>query len=192
MASYWDLFSPGVEYRDVVGFPGYLVGDDGAVWSSLTPRGPGGEWHELAGGKCKDGYRKVILCCCGVRSYKRVHILVLEVFVGPCPKGMTCAHDNGVRTDNRLSNLSWKTQKENVADKQRHGTAQVGDKHPKSILTEKIVLHMRSLRRIGWSIADIATYFGVKQVTATAAIIGRNWKHLPGAVKMGRTPTRKV
>lgn len=52
---------------------------------------------------------------------RSVHSLVLETFVGPCPVGMEALHDNDVRDDNRLSNLSWGTRSQNVLDSVRNG-----------------------------------------------------------------------
>jgi HNH endonuclease/NUMOD4 motif len=46
-----------------------------------------------------------------------VHRLVLEAFVGECPKGMVTIHKNGDRTDNRLANLKWGYAKNNIHDK---------------------------------------------------------------------------
>lgn len=51
----------------------------------------------------------------------RVHVLVLEAFVGPRPPGMECLHSNDVGTDNRLSNLRWGTHSENLNDLVRNG-----------------------------------------------------------------------
>ena len=50
-----------------------------------------------------------------------VHILVLEAHrsLRPGP-GVEGCHDNGIRTDNRLVNLFWKTKPENRADRERH------------------------------------------------------------------------
>ena len=54
-------------------------------------------------------------------SYPYVHRLVLETFVGPCPKGMFSCHWNDDPSDNRLENLRWDTEKANQADKLRNG-----------------------------------------------------------------------
>lgn len=61
---------------------------------------------------------------------RRVHRLVLEAFVGPCPPGMEGCHNNGDPTDNRLANLRWDTRRSNVLDSVRHGT------HPQTRKTE--------------------------------------------------------
>lgn len=54
----------------------------------------------------------------------RVHVLVLETFVGPRPaKNYDCCHNDGNVTNNALNNLRWDTRKENHADLVRHGTA---------------------------------------------------------------------
>lgn len=53
---------------------------------------------------------------------RKVHRLVLEAFVGPCPGGCVGCHGNGDTTDNRLVNLRWDTPGANNRDKREHGT----------------------------------------------------------------------
>lgn len=45
-----------------------------------------------------------------------LHRVILETFVGPAPEGAVTRHLNDVRTDNRLENLAWGTQQENMDD----------------------------------------------------------------------------
>lgn len=47
-----------------------------------------------------------------------IHQIVLEAFCGPCPDGMEVLHGNGIRTDNRLSNLRYGTRSENECHEQ--------------------------------------------------------------------------
>jgi hypothetical protein len=58
-----------------------------------------------------------------------VHKLILLAFVGPCPDGMECCHNNGIASDNRLENLRWDTHKNNNADRKRHGNYKKGKEH---------------------------------------------------------------
>ena len=118
-----------VEYRDIEGFPGYRVGSDGSVWSSKK-----GTWTKCSSYRRPYGSRYVVVClrnigpngttttgkvyCC------YIHRLVLESFVGPCPDGKLCRHFPDKDTsNNRLDNLSWGTQEQNMQDKYVHGTA---------------------------------------------------------------------
>lgn len=116
------------QYRDIPGFPGYRVGDDGSIWFAwvncrwgrrLTDR-----WKQMKIATHWKGYLYVNLTPPEGGRYKtfRVHRLVLEAFVGPCPEGMECRHLNGVRNDNRLANLAWGTKEENYADCRAHGS----------------------------------------------------------------------
>lgn len=60
-----------------------------------------------------------------------VHALVLTAFVGPRPgPEIEARHLNGIRSDNRLANLTWGTASENAYDRVRHGT------HPNANKTE--------------------------------------------------------
>jgi hypothetical protein len=43
--------------------------------------------------------------------------MVLFAFVGPCPEGMECCHENDVRDDNRIENLRWDTHANNLAQR---------------------------------------------------------------------------
>mgnify|MGYP001334005879 CR=1 FL=1 len=52
-----------------------------------------------------------------------VHQLVMLAFVGPPPEGMCVLHTNGDATDNRLENLRYDTQSENIYDVYRQGKA---------------------------------------------------------------------
>lgn len=70
----------------------------------------------------KQGYLKVTLHKDGTPKQRSVHRLVLEAFVGPRPTGMVCRHLNGDHLDNRVENLAWGTQAENIADELKHGT----------------------------------------------------------------------
>lgn len=99
------------EWRDVPGWDGYMVSDQGRVASILD-----GHTEKTT------GYRQVTL---GGRRRKktfRLHSLVLQTFVGPRPHGCGGLHNNGDPGDNRLANLRWGTQGENLRDAVRHGT----------------------------------------------------------------------
>ena len=67
------------------------------------------------------GYRVVSLKASRPIFY--VHRLVLEAFAGPCPAGLESRHLNGIKTDNRRSNLVWGTSAENSADAKEHNGA---------------------------------------------------------------------
>ncbi|ARD98866.1 HNH endonuclease [Lactococcus lactis RTB018] len=51
-----------------------------------------------------------------------VHQLVMLAFEGPVPKGKCVLHSNGNPQDNRLSNLRYNTQSENILDVYRQGS----------------------------------------------------------------------
>jgi hypothetical protein len=102
-------------YLNVVGFPGYRVGDDGSVWRSWH-----GGWRLVPSRRHKKGYRRVTLHRDGKRYHPLVHRLVLEAFVGPCPKGMeVCHYPDTDKANNRLGNIRWDTHAENMRDAYR-------------------------------------------------------------------------
>lgn len=63
--------------------------------------------------RMRRGYQTIHLGKNGTRKTFLVATLVLNTFVGSCPKGMEASHLNNMQTDNRLSNLKWETPIEN-------------------------------------------------------------------------------
>lgn len=57
----------------------------------------------------------------GKQKSHKVHRLVLEAFVGPCPEGMEACHWDDDKTNNHLSNLRWASKSENMHDRVRNG-----------------------------------------------------------------------
>jgi hypothetical protein len=174
-------------WKPIVGYEGiYEVSDDGRVRgldrrvkfknSTTFKRGT-----ELRGSITHNGYHQVLLAKDGKNTTRRVHHLVLEAFIGNRPDGYVGRHLNGVRDDNRAENLAWSTQKENIADKNIHGTAQIGENNPACILTEidvKFIKHWLDSGR--WTMPEIASKFGVSPGAVANIKYGYAWAWLTG------------
>jgi hypothetical protein len=117
----------------------------------------------------------VTFCIDGVRTVHTVHKLVLEAFRGKAPLGKECAHNNGVRHDNRLTNLRWATRVENFADKRKHGTRLWGETGPSAKLTAAQVQHIRTLARTHSQCA-IGRMYGVGGWTIGRILHGETWR----------------
>ena len=84
-----------------------------------------------------------------------------------CGKGhLGCIHPGHLR---------WATRRENLADKEIHGTVVRGSAIKNSKLTEGDVATMR---RLGWTASEAARAFGVTRATASKAIAGKTWRHV--------------
>jgi len=107
-------------WLSVPGWPQYEVSDQGRVKSL------GNQFNrkeKILRPGLMTGYRHVILCDKKPKRRWKVRIaeLVLVVFVGPRPTGLVMRHLNDVRLDDRLSNLTWGTQSENLHDAYNNG-----------------------------------------------------------------------
>lgn len=154
---------PEVEYRDIAGFPGYRVGNDGSVWSCRTKHGkPSTSWRRRAARDSGLGYLQVVLSLNGVAYSRYVHRLVLEAFVGPCPEGMQCCHGpDFTRSNNCLSNLRWGTREENDAERRCVK------------LSAEDVEQMAALRRDGMTLRAIGEKYGVRRPTVAKRLARR-------------------
>lgn len=124
------------------------------------------------------GYCGISLCRNGKKHTKKMHRLVLETFVGPCPEGMECAHLDGNRANNALTNLAWTTRKVNHSHKHLHGTAQIGSRQGSAKLTEGQVAIIKSKFNTGISMGAIAREYGVCLDTILKIRHGKRWKHV--------------
>jgi hypothetical protein len=121
----------------------------------------------------------VTLCKNKMRYTKMVHRLVAEAFLGPCPSGMECCHNNGVAADNRLLNLRYDTHKSNIDDRARHGRVPKGENHARAKLTELQVHEIRSAYKAGGvTLKQIAKKYGVNFTLIHAIIKRKIWQHV--------------
>jgi hypothetical protein len=174
------------EWRAIPGWEGrYEVSDQGRVRSLRFKNGrvdrPRPAPLVLSHHTAKTGYVVVGLPSSGKsRTFPAlIHRLVLEAFVGPCPDGMECAHENGIRDDNRVSNLRWDTRAGNHADKDRHGTAQRGENASHHKLFREQVVEIRARYSAGTATQDsLAAEFGVRQSHIYRIIHRKVWRHV--------------
>lgn len=108
-------------WKPIQNFEGcYDVSDKGRVRSLDRIDGQGRNWKgrvlKPKGRKNNKGYVNVALCKNGLIVYREIHRLVLETFVGPCPKGMEACHGKKGNRNNSLPNLRWDTPHNNALD----------------------------------------------------------------------------
>lgn len=167
------------KYKLVPNFPGYLVGNDGSVWSRLKTGGHGyhKKFRRHSTRPLKNGYIQTLLCEKGKKEFWLVHRLVLTVFVGPCPPGHEGRHfPDKTKSNNALTNLSWSTKKRNDQDKDTHGTRRRGSRHGMSKLTEKDVIAIRASS--GLSQTALGKKYGVDQTLISGILSRKYWAHI--------------
>jgi hypothetical protein len=98
-------------------YPGYLITRDGFIISSKRPYV---RTSKVLKPFLTCGYLRVSLSKNGREKDRKVHQLMAETFIGPCPEGMEVCHNNGNALDNRLENLRYATHESNCGDTIRH------------------------------------------------------------------------
>lgn len=125
----------------------------------------------------------------GVRGYGQIlydgrmqmvsRIVCAEVN-GPPPSPIhEAAHSCGKGHDGCITpgHLSWKTPKENQADKYLHGTIRNGESSPAAKLSEEQVIEILSLKgRVLQQV--LADRYGVTRQAIGDILSGRNWSHV--------------
>ena len=120
------------------------------------------------------GYEVVNLATgTGRKKQELVHRLVLLTFKGLPFEKMEACHDDGIKTNNKLSNLRWDTRKANHQDKRKHGTYQQGEKANNVKLTPdqvKAVFLSKDTQR------KIAKDFGICKTTVARIKNKKTWE----------------
>lgn len=159
--------------KTIPGLSGCRAGTDGVVWTCI-PRGRPARhksrktttWRIVKPCPDKKGYLWATL---NGHNY-RVHHLVLRTFVGPCPEGMQCCHEDGNPSNNKLNNLRWDTPKANADDRKRHERTSCGERHGSAKLADTDLPEIRQLHKSGVSLRQIGKQFGVSHVAILYAI----------------------
>lgn len=148
------------EWREVTGWPEYIVSSYGQVRRVLLGRGSKG--GRMRPEPASNGYPRV--------SYHSVHDLVCSAFHGTQPSPLhEVAHGDGDRLNCRAENLRWALHSENELDRCLHGRA------AKALTPDAV----RSIRLRNHSIRNTAELFGVCESTVKRIRNGRIWSWLP-------------
>jgi hypothetical protein len=159
-------------WKAVVGYESYYeVSDKGQVMSLRAGR-------LLSPGTSGEGYVAVDLSVNGKRSRVRVHKIVLEAFVGPCPVGMECCHADDDRANNELSNLRWDTKKNNMKDRDAAGHTRKGDQHHAVIIDEQKAREIKAMIAAGKMPTEIAKALGVGRNVVANIKYNKTWSHV--------------
>jgi hypothetical protein len=107
-----------------------------------------------------------------------VHRIVLEAFVGPCPEGMECCHNDGNPRNNNVTNLRWDTRSANQMDSVRHGTKPQGTAHYRAKLKPEDIPDIRKRIASGESLSSIGRLYKVATIAISCIRDGITWKHV--------------
>lgn len=164
-------------WKSVVGFEGiYSVSDHGGVRRDCSG-GNSRPGRIVSGVAAHNGYLRISLCYRNKKTNAAVHRLVTAAFIGPCPIGMQVNHKNGVKSDNRLTNLEYVTPTENI----RHATYVIktirpGEDYGNAKLTNAQVESVRGLSARGWTNTRLAKRFAVSGSAIGRIVNGQTWK----------------
>lgn len=176
-------------WKDIPGWDGFQVSSLGRVrsldrirmqrqYGTLAPVLYKGQVKSQS--RCpQTGYMKVGLSVPGrKRKTWNVNVLVCMAFHGPKPPRHEAAHWNGDRADNRLSNLRWATRKENLADRERHGTVNCGERNGGAKLTVEQVLAIREAHKAGIMPTALGKQYGLNPRHVCDIVARRRWAHV--------------
>ncbi|WP_410657853.1 HNH endonuclease [Amycolatopsis sp. lyj-112] len=160
---------PGEIWKQVPGYQDYDVSNMGRVRSNKYGRTKMLKLN-LVGPK-RAQYLAVTMLSNEERAVPRkVHLIVLETFVGTRPDGLISRHLNGNPHDNRLENLAYGTHRENYDDAVKHGTAY---KAPR--LNWQKVAFIRALRKQGMPVKELSSMFNVSASLISRITTGKVW-----------------
>lgn len=164
-------------WRPIPNFPDYIISDNGTILSKIFRNGRTEKPRE---------YPKIIKQFISIHGYPRVmlnsksrkgknfpvHRLVLEAFVGPCPEGKECDHINGVKTDNRLSNLRYITKSKNLNRRKLPNS----EKSYQATVTNYQAKLIRSIVKSGAVQNQLSKLTGISTHTINKIIKGKTYK----------------
>jgi hypothetical protein len=181
-------------WKDIPAYEGlYMVSDQGRIKNverEYIVHRKGGQYLKKVpcvirvGSPTSEGYLGVKLTKDGVTKSFLAHRLVMAAFEPNPENKRTVNHKDGNKTNNRLTNLEWASDLEQI----RHAYATglkfndvAGEKNPTAVLkVEDVIEIKRSLLR-GERSCDLSRKYNVSHSAIQKIKTGHNWRHVTAA-----------
>lgn len=169
-----------MEWKSLEEFPDYQFSDTGLVKKK-------GKYHKVF---LSRGYPSIVISNKLIRKQVRVHRIIAELFIGSHVEGQVVRHLDDDRENNRVSNLAYGTQKENMEDAVRNDKTAKGERnglrlHPEkaargedhglSKLTVKDVIEIKTAENYLGCVKDLSKKFNVSSPTISNIRNGKTW-----------------
>jgi hypothetical protein len=141
-------------------------------WARVNKNGPNGCWL-FTGCLDKWGYGDLQVH----RKHIQAHRLAWKLLRGD-PGKMDCLHKCHNPTCCNPDHLYLGDDRDNTRDRVEAGRHLFGERHTKAILTDALVLEIRSKRGTATH-RELAKSYGVSQSSICHILSGRTWRHLP-------------
>lgn len=105
----------------------------------------------------QNGYYMVIISVLGRINRLGIHRLVADAFIPNPENKSTVNHINGIKIDNRVENLEWCSQYDNIQHAKQTGLLN-------KRISRKMVLDIRNRFLKGESVVLIASEYGIKNI----------------------------
>lgn len=160
------------EWREIPGTP-YEASSAGEIRNAKTGKVLRQHLH-------KSGYMQVqIFPDRGKAKTCLVHRLVASAFISAQPPDRPeVAHNDGNRTNNAAKNLRWVTAKENMRDRDLHGTTAIETKNGKIRHGADAVKNCLTLRAEGKTAPQISAITGIPVGAVSGYLLANRRKHL--------------
>lgn len=186
-------------WKEIEGYEGYyMISSHGRVWSksrstSYTKKGresfkyqPGTLMVFKEARVSKDNPRKTIpylfvhLSSGNKAKSAKIHRLVAKHFI-PNPHNLPIVmHLDDDPKNNRVDNLKWGTQIENIQDMDSKGRRSVhkGSRNGRASIDENTVLNIKQMILDGYSNSDISDITNISKQIVSKIKTNRSWKHV--------------
>lgn len=175
-------------WKDIDGFEGlYQISSLGRIKSLAREVPFGGKYRKVEEVVLKrhfsrTGYEKAALGYGGKKIHTSVHRLVAKHFIPNPDNKPQVNHKNGIKSDNRVENLEWVTNSENIkhsfTDLKRKPFFLYGTQKHNCKLTEQDVIEIKKALQNPICKRDLARKYNVHETTIANINSGRKWKHI--------------
>jgi hypothetical protein len=166
----------------------YLVTGRGEIintaWRNTRTRRPTKLWQTKAG-YLATGLTSPLRPC-RPRTVMAHRVVAIANFGPPPHDGAEVNHKNGIKHDNRPTNLEWATKLENVRhawaaglhDVDRYRVPKIGTRNPNAKLDDDTVRAIHRLLKQGFTHKATASQFGVAPSCVSLIARGARWRHI--------------